>query len=101
VQSAKSAEREEACVLSHLFGTVFPTERFGTGLFGADFHHSKGPVERYCIKNDTNNDKNPEKPFRGQQTGEEIQIDEIVVECFFFRLLSSIMQRAVSSDKKR
>ena len=84
MQSAKSAEREEACVLSHLFGTVFPTERFGTGLFGADFRHSKGPVEIYCIKNDTYNDKNPGKPFRGWQMGKEIQIYEFVVKCFFF-----------------
>src|ERR1700761_8299703 len=39
--------------------------------------------------------KNPGKPFRGWQLGKEIQICEFVVECFFFHVLSSIMQRAV------
>src|ERR1700761_6229457 len=61
----------------------FTTERVGTGLSGADLRRSKGPDEKYCIKNDTYNDKNPGKPFRGWQMGKEIQIYEFVV--FFSR----------------
>ena len=79
-----------------MLAIVLPTEHVGTGLFGPGFGCSEGLDEGSCIKIDTYSNKNAAKPFRGSQMRKEIQIYEIVVECYFFRVLSSIMQRAVN-----
>ena len=84
VRNEPAVKRGNLHIKRVMFGIVFPTERVGTGLFGADFGRSKGPDERYCMENDTYSNKNAGKPFRGRQMGKEIRICENVVEYYFF-----------------